>query len=198
MPAHLVTSLGLILTLGLSSSIADELTLRNPAAGPVSGQVDENGAISWRGIPYAQPPVGELRWKAPRALKPFTGTYAANSFSDFCTQIGHPLLDIDPSLYGRAIGSEDCLYLNIWAPPAVIKADKKAPGLPVMVWVHGGSNVGGSGSWHYGGHLAAAQDVIVVSFNYRLGVFGWFSHPSLRSTAGSELDGQAEYRRFRW
>jgi len=188
-------SLCTLLILGLISmnSIAEDGTLRHPTAGPISGQIDENGTLSWRGIPYAQAPVGELRWKAPRAIKPFESTFAADDFAAICTQLGHPLLDIDPSLYGKAVGSEDCLYLNIWSPPLAEKRDTKntdiKPGLlPVMVWVHGGSNVGGSGNFHYGGKLAISQDVVVVTINYRLGLLGWFSHPALRTAAGSELD----------
>lgn len=103
------------------NSIAQDSTLRHPVAGPVSGQIEESGAFSWLGIPYAQAPLGELRWKAPRVHKSFDGPFAANTFSDICTQLGHPLLDIDPSLYGKAVGSEDCLYLNIWSPPAAAK-----------------------------------------------------------------------------
>ena len=182
-------ALGILFTLGLISmnSIADELTSRHPPAGPVIGQIEENGALSWRGIPFAQPPVGELRWKAPRRPKPFQKTFVADSFSAVCPQLGNLLMDIDPSLYGKKIGSEDCLYLNIWAPPAKGAGEKHEP-LPVMVWLHGGSNAGGAGSLYRGGNLAAQQGVIVVTINYRLGLLGWFSHPSLRSVAESSLD----------
>ena len=183
----------LILVLTSMNSIAQDSILRQPVAGPISGQVDDNGAFSWRGIPYAQPPVGELRWKAPRALKPFESTFSADDFAEICTQLGNPLLDIDPSLYGKAIGSEDCLYLNIWSPPMVEKPDEGPGLLPVMVWVHGGSNVGGSGSFYHGGNLAVQQDVIVVTINYRLGLLGWFSHPSLRSAAESRLDESSNF-----
>jgi para-nitrobenzyl esterase len=182
-------ALGAFLTLGLISmnNIAKDNTTRHPPAGPVSGQSEENGALSWRGIPYAQPPVGALRWKAPRALKPFEETYAADSFAGICPQLGTPLMDIDASLFGKMVGTEDCLYLNIWAPPSG-PSDKAATPLPVMVWVHGGSNVGGSGNIYLGGNLAVQQNVIVVTLNYRVGLFGWFSHPSLRSGAESPLD----------
>jgi len=187
-------TLGVLLITVLTSmnSIAEDLTLRHPAAGPVSGQIDGNGALSWRGIPYAQPPVGELRWKAPRVLKPFDTTFVADSFSDICTQLGNPLMDIDPSLYGKVIGSEDCLYLNIWSPPINESAKGMTP-LPVMVWVHGGSNVGGGGSLYPGGNLAVQQDVVVVTINYRLGLLGWLSHPSLRSAAESRLDKSSNF-----
>ena len=106
------------------NSIAQEFTLRHPLAGPINGLIDENGALCWRGIPYAQAPVGELRWKAPRALNPFTSVFTADAFADFCTQLGHPLLDIHPSRYGKAVGSEDCLYLNIWSPMGMDKPGK--------------------------------------------------------------------------
>jgi para-nitrobenzyl esterase len=97
-------------------------------------------------------------------------------------------MDIDPSLYGKKIGSEDCLYLNIWSPPV-----KDSASLPVMVWVHGGSNVGGSGSLYHGGNLAVQQDVVVVTINYRLGLLGWLSHPSLRSAAETRLDKSSNF-----
>jgi para-nitrobenzyl esterase len=182
----------LILVFTSMNSIAEDLTLRQPPAGPVSGRIDENGALSWRGIPYAQPPVGELRWKAPRVPKSFEKTFVADSFSEICPQLGNPLMDIDPSLYGKKIGSEDCLYLNIWSPP-VKEPGNEATLLPVMVWVHGGSNVGGAGSLYYGGNIAVQQDVVVVTINYRLGLLGWFSHPSLRAAAESSLDKSSNF-----
>jgi para-nitrobenzyl esterase len=158
--------------------------LRHPTAGPIHGRIDGSGALSWRGIPYARAPVGDLRWKAPRTLPPLERPLAAVEFADMCPQLGQPMLDIDPALYGRTLGSEDCLYLNIWAPPGTAAGQ----GLPVMVWVHGGSNVGGAASLHHGGNLAISQEVIVVSLNYRLGLFGWFSHPALRAAAETRLD----------
>jgi para-nitrobenzyl esterase len=173
--------------------MAEEPTLRNPPAGPISGQRDEIGALAWLGIPYAQAPVGKLRWKAPRARKPFDSVFEATRFGDMCSQLGTPLLGIDPSFHGKAVGSEDCLYLNIWSPPAQAGSEQVSPGLPVMVWVHGGSNVGGSGSLYNGGKLAVAQEVIVVTINYRLGLLGWFSHPALREAAGSEMDRSSNF-----
>jgi para-nitrobenzyl esterase len=189
----LIFSLLLVLVFISMNSMADDDTLRHSAAGPIKGQADANGALSWLGIPYAQPPVGELRWKAPRALKPFDTVFAATQFGDMCTQLGTPLLDIDPSLYGKAIGSEDCLYLNIWSPPTQTVKDQESHLLPVMVWVHGGSNVGGSGSLYFGGNLAMEQEVVVVTINYRLGLLGWFSHPSLREEAESALDRSSNF-----
>lgn len=189
----LIFNLLLVLVFFSMNSMADEDSLRHPAAGPIKGQADANGALSWRGIPYAQPPVGALRWKAPRALKPFGTVFDAAHFGDMCTQLGTPLLDIDPSLYGKAIGSEDCLTLNIWSPPTPAMTDEGSRPLPVMVWIHGGSNVGGSSSLYYGGNLAMEQAVVVVSINYRLGLLGFFSHPALREAARSELDKSSNF-----
>ena len=189
----LIFSLFLVWVSFSMNSMANDDTLRHSAAGPIKGQVDANGGLSWRGIPYAQPPVGPLRWKAPRVLKPFDTVFAATQFGDMCTQLGTPLLDIDPSLYGKAVGSEDCLHLNIWSPPAKAATDQSTRKLPVMVWIHGGSNVGGSSNLYYGGNLAMEQEVVVVTINYRLGLLGWFSHPSLREAAESELDRSSNF-----
>ncbi len=189
----LIFSLLLVWVSFSMNSIANDDTLRHPVAGPIKGQADANGALSWRGIPYAQPPVGELRWKAPRTLKPFDEAFNAAQFGEICTQLGTPLLDIDPSLYGKAIGSEDCLTLNIWAPAPPVAAGQDSHLLPVMVWVHGGSNVGGSSGLYYGGNLAVDQDVVVVTINYRLGLLGFFSHAALRDTAETELDKSSNF-----
>ena len=186
-------ALSLVLLTISMSSFAENDTLRHPAAGPISGAVNENGTLAWLGIPYAQAPIGNLRWKAPRALTPFDQVFTATTFADMCTQLGNPLLDIDPSLYGKAVGSEDCLYLNIWSPPGAGQGRAGEQKLPVMVWVHGGSNVGGSSRIYYPGNLVVHQNVVVVSINYRLGLFGWFSHSSLRAAAGSPLDKSANF-----
>jgi para-nitrobenzyl esterase len=186
-------ALSLILLLVSMSGLAENATLRHPAAGPVSGAVDENGALAWLGIPYARAPIGKLRWKAPRALTPFDQVFTATSLAEMCTQLGNPLLDIEPSLYGKAVGSEDCLYLNIWSPPGSGQGREGEKKLPVMVWIHGGSNVGGSSRIYYPGNLVVQQNVVVVSINYRLGLFGWFSHPSLRAAAVSTLDKSSNF-----
>jgi para-nitrobenzyl esterase len=163
-------------------------TLRKPPAGPVAGCLDADGGLSWRGIPYAQPPVGPMRWKAPRSIPPFRQPFAATGFGQMCKQLGQPMLDVDPALYGRSIGSEDCLYLNIWAPPGAPQAANDNRGLPVMFWIHGGSNVGGGGNLYNGANLAREQSVLVVTINYRVGLFGWFSHPALRAAAAEPYD----------
>jgi len=141
--------------------------------GAVRGLQDpETGACSWLGVPYAAPPLGELRWSAPRPHPRWEGVREALSYGDRCMQKGlMEMLNKDPA--GGM--SEDCLYLNIWRP------EKSGP-LPVMVWIHGGGYSAGTGNseLYTGGRLAADGGVVVVTINYRLNVFGYLAHPGLR------------------
>lgn len=141
--------------------------------------------ISWKAIPYAQAPVGALRWKAPQAPQKRTAPLKADTFCELCPQyFDH---DRNPATDHIITGSEDCLYLNIWAP-------KNAAGnLPVFFWIHGGRN---SFQWPLlssqdGGFLAQRGNMIVVTFNYRLGPLGFFSHPALKS--GDVLSDSGNY-----
>jgi para-nitrobenzyl esterase len=132
----------------------------------------------YRGIPYAAPPVGDLRWREPQAVPPSQAVLQATAFRPICEQVGDPW---PPGAPPEPM-SEDCLYLNIWAP-----AQRTAP-LPVMVWIHGGGWTNGSGSTPlYWGDALARRGVIVVTFNYRVGVLGFLAHPGLarESPAGS-------------
>lgn len=147
-------------------------TLQPLTIGVVDGLRDkEEGVLSWLGVPYAEPPVGEARWKSPAPVKPWTGIRSARRFAMPCAQMRD----------GEMIGSEDCLYLNVWRP------DHTRTDLPVWVYVHGGGNQNGSGEDFCGDRLAVAVDGIVVSINYRLGPFGWFSWSGL-STGDAEND----------
>jgi para-nitrobenzyl esterase len=148
---------------------------------------------AWIGIPFAKPPINDLRWKAPHKASAFvTKPFKATEHGSACTQLAGGLGGLEGEL-GTLGGSEDCLYLSIYAPKLtkedMANNDKK---LPVMVWVHGGANKVGAGSMYDGSRLAAEQNVIVVSINYRLGPFGWFLHPSLNNT-GSDLDKSGNY-----
>jgi para-nitrobenzyl esterase len=123
------------------------------------------------GIPYAAPPVGPLRWRAPQPVVPWQGVREASRFSAACAQTA--VWITDPK-------SEDCLYLNVWAPA---KADK----LPVLVWIHGGGYYGGTGAQPgFDGANLAKRGAIVVTINYRLGVFGFFAHPELKDESGNQ------------
>ncbi|HUT54004.1 MAG TPA: carboxylesterase family protein [bacterium] len=127
----------------------------------------------WKGIPFAAPPVGELRWKAPEPPAPWSGVRDALAFSDRCLQKGVMALE---GLAGKEGMSEDCLYLNVWRP-------RKSGTFPVMVWIHGGGYVGGAAftPMYWGDRLAQAGDVVVVTTNYRLNVFGFLALAALRA-----------------
>ena len=151
-------------------------------AGRVSGHVDD-GIKSFKGIPYAQPPVGQLRWKAPRALPRWQGTLDAGEFGASCVQLrANPAAS---SIYADDTGptSEDCLTLNIWG-------DVDAKDAPVMVWIHGGALVsGGSRFGMYDGESLARKGVVYVSINYRLGPLGYLAHPELSAESDRRISG---------
>jgi para-nitrobenzyl esterase len=160
---------------------ADPATLRRLPAGLVIGRAGQHGGHAWLGLPYAEPPQGELRWRAPQPLLPWTGTREALAFGASCPQLASPVGGDDSAPAGTLVGSEDCLYLNVYAPalaPGEIPTGAKR--LPVMVWIHGGGNTIGSARSYDGSHLAATHDRIVVMLNYRLGALGWLRNASLR------------------
>ena len=149
----------------------DDVTIRRTSSGEVVGFFAEAGTRAWVGIPYARPPVGELRWRPPQPPEPWDGVREALAFGNICPQKPLWLIDVGEAL-GDALGDEDCLTLNIWAPA-------NATRLPVMFWIHGGGNSIGTGATYNGARLASEQNVIVVTVNYRLGPLGWFAHPDL-------------------
>ena len=169
---------------------ADAETLRETTSGPVIGSSDADNTFAWLGIPFAAAPVGDLRWRAPQAVEPWTQTREAIAFSDPCVQLSGPL-DGLPDDSGAVVGSEDCLYLNIWAPRTHSGAEPEK--LPVMFWIHGGGNTIGSANTYPGNKLAAGEQVVVVTINYRLGFFGWMSHPALRTNNRNTLDASGNY-----
>ncbi|SPL88927.1 carboxylesterase [[Actinomadura] parvosata subsp. kistnae] len=122
----------------------------------------------FKGIPYAEPPVGALRWKAPRPARPWRGVRDATAFASQCAQPASPFGN------PQATYAEDCLYLNVTTP-------RRAGRLPVMVWLHGGGNVNGNSAPYDGAKLAVDGGVVVVTVNYRLGVLGWLAHPVLEA-----------------
>jgi para-nitrobenzyl esterase len=163
-------------------------TLRATTFGPIVGNDDAaaTGTLSWKGVPYARPPVGELRWRPPVDPQPWTAARETRTFGNACVQSGRPYgpgrnnrydATIAASL-GQTVGAEDCLYLNIWAPARAAGALR-----PVIVWVHGGSNISGytADPVYDGANLARTADAIVVSVNYRLGIFGFLDVAQLKS-----------------
>jgi para-nitrobenzyl esterase len=147
--------------------------------GSVEGTAEE-GIQVFKGIPYAAPPVGELRWRPPQEVTAWTGTRKADTFGPACIQ---PVYE--DSLDGsEPVGeqSEDCLYLNVWTPG--VDASKLKP---VMVWIHGGAfKVGASHISMFSGLPLAHKGTVVVSFNYRLGNLGFFAHPALEAETGGK------------
>ena len=166
----------------------DEATRRATVAGDVVGFVTDDGAHAWRGLPYAAAPVATLRWRAPQPPEPWEGVRDAAEFADRCLQISNRLNASEGVEPGEILGAEDCLYLDIYAPP-----DAPGKDLPVMVWIHGGANVWGRSSSYEGSRLALNEDVIVVAVQYRLGPFGFFSHELLRESAAAPEDGAANF-----
>ncbi|MGB3929011.1 MAG: carboxylesterase family protein, partial [Sphingobium sp.] len=174
------TALLALLTLGAPPALAQ--TPATPLVvttdrGAVRG-VAADGVESWKGIPFAAPPAGGLRWRMPQPAQAWDGVRDAAAYRNDCMQLPFPS---DAAPLGTP-PSEDCLYLNIWKP---VGATAK---LPVMVWIYGGGFVnGGASPPTYSGAPLAKQGIMVVSFNYRLGRFGTFAHPAL--TAADEDKG---------
>jgi para-nitrobenzyl esterase len=167
------------------------------ADGEIQGSL-KGTSLQFLGIPYAKPPVGDLRWKAPQKPDPWTNVRDATQFGKRCAQL------MDATLQNAASNDEDCLYLNVWTPSPAPKAP-----LPVMIWIHGGGNVNGSASepvpfvntgvFYTGEFLAEGHGVVVVSLNYRLGIFGFFAHPDLAAEGSSGNQGLLDQQMaFHW
>lgn len=164
--------------------------------GPVVGRDDSsaNGTWSWKGVPFAAPPVADLRWRAPRDPVAWRTPRDTTAFAPACVQTGrlygpglHNRHDESiGSMLGKTVGSEDCLYLNIWTPASVAAKPR-----PVIVFVHGGSNITGytADPVYDGAALAREQDVVVVSVNYRLGIFGFLNLAPLKTGQRDEDSG---------
>jgi para-nitrobenzyl esterase len=147
-------------------------------AGVVEGVTDAD-VRTFLGIPYAAPPLGDLRWREPQPVVPWPGVRKATAFAPRCVQAR-----IFDDMVFRDEPSEDCLYLNVWTPA------RPAAKLPVMVWIHGGGFQAGSASEpRQDGTRLARKGVVVVGINYRLGVFGFLAHPSLTKEAGRGASG---------
>lgn len=176
--------------------IADVSSERLLAQGPVVGFAAETETHAWLGLPYARPPMGPLRWRAPQPPETWVETRDALTFGRPCVQPGSPIAGVPAEDDDGLAGEEDCLYLNVWSPrfePDVVPTGDER--LPVMVWIHGGGNTRGwPGSAMYdGARLAGSQGVVVVSVAYRLGPFGWFSHPALRAEADDALEASGNF-----
>lgn len=169
---------------------ADPASQRRIAQGELVGYADKHDTHAWLGIPYAQPPVGALRWKAPRPPLPWQGVRQALEYGPVAVQFAGPTMDAPESEWGQVTGSEDCLTLSVFAPrfnrDQIPAADKR---LPVMVWIHGGANTSGtSAPYQMARNLAGKDGVIIVMVNYRLGILGWFSLEELHEAGDTPED----------
>lgn len=148
----------------------------NPVAMTTAGRIEgirDHGVSVFRGVPYAAPPVGNLRWRRPESAAPWTGTRNATRFAPACLQKGVSMPGETPPEV-----SEDCLYLNIWTSATTGKR-------PVMVWIHGGGFTNGSAAMPlYWGDALAKRGIVVVTVAYRLGVLGFLAHPELQAEGG--------------
>ena len=134
----------------------------------------KNKVIYWYDIPYAQPPVGELRWKAPREIINSDINIIPRD-DNFCVQKTSSLGGSAQLSSENISGTEDCLYLDILAPK-----NKTSNSLPVMFWIHGGGNTSGLKDLYDFDKMASKHQVVIVRINYRLGPFGWFTHPAIQ------------------
>src|SRR5574344_1201358 len=166
--------------IGLS---AQEAVQVNSSDGTLEG-VNESGVKVFKGVPFAAPPVGDLRWKAPQPVQKWTGVRKADEFGP------HPMQEniYGDMQFGTKKISEDCLYLNVWTPAKTMNEK-----LPVFIYFNGGGLLAGSGSEpRYAGLSLARRGIVAITANYREGIFGFFTHPQLsKETAykGSGNDG---------
>ena len=166
----------LALALGLPAS-AQAVSV---AEGRLEGVTLPSGVRAWRGVPFAAPPVRELRWRAPQPARPWVGVFHADRFAPMCLQ---PLRSRTMNHYfGDEATSEDCLYLNIWAPARPPTSGKR---YPVVVWIYGGAfNVGSASMANYSGASLAQKGVVQVNLAYRVGALGFLAHPDLTREGG--------------
>ncbi|HEY1872646.1 MAG TPA: carboxylesterase family protein, partial [Chitinophagaceae bacterium] len=152
-------------------------------AGLISGTANNDGSINiFKGIPFAAPPVGELRWKAPQPVQPWKNIRQCDTFSASPMQASPVPFSMwsEEFLIRKEPISEDCLYLNVWTDTKSSK-EKKA----VLVWIYGGGFAsGGTNVPIYDGEAMAKQGIVFVSINYRVGIFGFFAHPELTKESG--------------
>ena len=171
-----LVALLIVLAVGCSGA-SNSVPVVTVTGGEVQGSILDNGGAVFKGIPYAKPPVGDLRWREPMPVEQWAGVRDATQFGATCMQGEGPI--------SYDVKSEDCLFLNVWTPEWPAKSR-----LPVMVWIHGGGNfAGSSGEGWTDGESLTRHGVVLVSFNYRLGPFGFFAHPALTRESPNNASG---------
>lgn len=171
---HAVVVAGCLLACAAQAAQAAQVTDPVQVTGGRIAGTAVDGVNTFLGVPFAAAPVGPLRWRAPQPVVPWQGVKSARAYAPACAQTAAWIPD--PK-------SEDCLYLNVWSPA-------RAQKLPVIVWIHGGGFYGGSGTQPgYDGGNLARRGVVVVTINYRLGIFGFFAHPELAAESPDKASG---------
>ena len=166
-PRMPILSITLLILIRIAAPAFSQPTV-TVTGGAIKGAVLEQGGVVFKGIPYAAPPVGDLRWREPQPVQTWSGVRDATAAGPSCQ------------------AQEDCLYLNVWNAEWPVSKKSK----PVMLWIHGGGNFGGTSltaSWD--GESLSRRDVIVVGANYRLGIFGFFAHPALTKESPRHASG---------
>lgn len=184
-PAPLFAWLWLaVLPAAADATSPDAAQPRRTPSGRIAGTDGTGGSLAWLGIPYAEPPVGERRWRAPVPRRPWQDTLVADRFRARC-----PQQSTTPAGQVVSSGSEDCLFLNVWAPGTGGLRVRR----PVLFWIHSGANVSRAGSDFDGSRLAVGADAVVVTINYRLATLGWFRHPALTRLATTPEDASGNF-----
>lgn len=170
--------LAALLLAGASPALADPVAVDG---GLIEGTTLPSGVSAWLGVPFAAPPLRDLRWKPPQPVVPWQGVYHADRFAPECLQ---PLRgSLQNHYFGNEATSEDCLYLNVWAPKEARKA-------PVVVWIFGGGfNIGSAAMANYSGEPLAKDGVVRVNVSYRVGALGFLAHPGLTAESGYKGSG---------
>jgi para-nitrobenzyl esterase len=184
-------AVGIFLAMAAISPLRTLAAISDPVKtqdGKVSGVTLSSGVRAFKGIPFAAPPVGDLRWKEPQPVPRWEGVRKADTFGNVCVQPSATKRipnNVAVDLPDSPKPSEDCLYLNVWTDAKRSNARE-----PVMFWIYGGAYTEGAGSSpHNDGEALAHKGVVLVTFNYRLGPFGFFSHPELTKESGRNASG---------
>src|SRR5688572_19878509 len=188
MKRHMLLAFAIIVLLSsalLPAAISDPV---KTDAGQVSGVTLPGGVRAFKGIPFGAPPVGDLRWRAPQPVAKWAGVRKAEKFGNVCvqpSQLKRVPNNVTVDLPDSPKVDEDCLYLNVWT-----SANRANDRLPVMVWIFGGAYTeGGGSSPHNDGAALASKGAVIVTFNYRVGAFGFFAHPELTKESGRNASG---------
>ena len=175
----------------VASTVTTSAAISDPVktdSGQLAGETLKSGVRVFKGIPFGAPPVGNLRWREPQPVAKWQGVRDAKTFASPCMQNPAPTrqpVNVTIDLEGSPKPSEDCLYLNVWT-----QANRANERRPVMVWIYGGAYTeGGGNSPHNDGENLAKKGVVLVNFNYRLGIFGFYAHPELTKESGRNASG---------